>query len=47
MCSTFFSSENPEEDLHALAEMWQRQQLSQNPVVYETPQSGSGDGDEE
>ena len=44
MRSTFFSSENPEEGLHALVEMWQRQQ---NPVVYETPQSGSGDEDEE
>ena len=45
MRSTFFGSKNPEECLHALAEMWQRQQLSQTPVVYETPQSGSGDGD--
>lgn len=47
MRSSFFSSENPEEGLHTLAEMWQRQQFSQNPVVYETPQSGSGGENEE
>lgn len=40
MRSVFFASENPEEGLLALAEMWQSHQSSLNTVVYETPQSG-------